>query len=213
MIVRLMAIPDCSGNHLRLRSNLCKQRGRPIHKDLCLAVLSHRSLLYLSAQHMHHQLRAIAQTENRDPKLKQFLCISRRSLLITTVRSPGQDDPLRVLFLNLLNTRLVGIYFTVNITFSDAPCNQLIVLTAKVNDDYLFLIHEPFSSCSLLERHTCILPQKTPPISLIISYAVLVYKAFFFYWIRVSKVELTDCGWQNAQMIFFFVQDSEAKNF
>ena len=36
---------------------------------------------------------------------------------------------------------LVGIYFTVNITFSDASCNQLIVLTAEINDDYFFLIH------------------------------------------------------------------------
>ena len=147
IIVRLMVIPDRSGNRLCLRSNLCKQRGRPIHKNLRLAILSHRSLLHLPPQHMHHQLCAVAQTEHRDPKLKQLLCISRRSLLITTVRSSGQNDPLRVHFLNLFKIRPVGIYLTINIAFSDTSCNQLVILTAKVNDNYLFLIHKPSSSC------------------------------------------------------------------
>ena len=37
---------------------------------------------------------------------------------------------------------------TVYITFSDTPCNQLVVLTAKVNNDYHFSAHG-ISSCIL----------------------------------------------------------------
>ena len=94
---------------------------------------------------MHHKLCAVAQAKYRDSQFEQLSGIGRRVCFVTTVWSSGKDDSLGIHCLNLLNASPVGVYFTVNIAFSDTPCNELVVLAAKINDDYLFLIHS-FSS-------------------------------------------------------------------
>ena len=115
-----------------------KQRWFCFHKYLCFSIFTHGSLLHPAAQYMHHKLCAVAKSQHGNAQFKKRLLISRSTGFITTVRSTCQNNSLRIHRLNLLQIRLVRIYLAVNIAFSDTPCNQLIVLPAKVNDDYLF---------------------------------------------------------------------------
>ena len=77
----------------------------------------------MSAKNMHHQLCAVAQSQNRNSKFKQFLAASCCTFLIATVRTTGKDNALRVHLFNFLDAGLVGINFTVHITFPDPACH------------------------------------------------------------------------------------------
>ena len=58
--------------------------------------------------------------------------VMRRGLLIDTVRSPGEDNPLRIHFLKLVQCYRIRMHLTVHTALSDSPGNQLIVLPAKI---------------------------------------------------------------------------------
>ena len=100
---------------------------------------------------MHHELGSVAQSEYRDPQFKEFLRSGRGTFLIDAVRSAGEDDPLRVHFFDLIQRSPVGIDLAVHLAFPDAPCDQLIILTAEINDDHFFLLNiiHMQSSCAV----------------------------------------------------------------
>ena len=112
-----------------LRAGLVDQHFR-------LAVLADVRLLHLAAQHMHHQLRAVAEPQNRDAKLKELVRIGRRIRQVAAVRAAGKDDALRIHFFDLLNIDFVRINLTVHITFPDTTGHKLVVLAAEIKDDH-----------------------------------------------------------------------------
>ena len=80
---------------------------RLVNQHFRLPILADRRSFYLSAQHMRHQLSAIAQPQHRNPQFKQFPCIRRRIRLVTAVRSPCQNDSFRIHFFDLFNIDFV----------------------------------------------------------------------------------------------------------
>lgn len=66
----------------------------------------------------------------------------RRIIFIDAARTTGKDDALGLKFFNLCNCFVIRVYFTVYVVFTDAPCNELVILTTKIdNDDEFFGIH------------------------------------------------------------------------
>ena len=124
-----------------LRRYLLKKHAVVIHRDLNLTVFPDRRLLHLAAQHLHHNLCAIAKTEHRNPHLKKFPGTGRRPPLITTVRASRQYDTLRIHLPYFRQICLIRINLTVDITLSNTSRHQLIVLSAEIQYDNCFSVH------------------------------------------------------------------------
>ncbi len=117
----------------RLSRNILEYLRIPlINQYHCLAVLSDLCTSHTAAKHEHHELCAVAEPQHRYPKPEQLSGVYRCVRRITTVRSAGQDDPLGIHFLNFFNIGFVRIYLTIYITFTDAPCHELVILPAKI---------------------------------------------------------------------------------
>lgn len=102
-----------------------------------MSIFTDRSRLYPAAQSVRHQLRTIADPQNRDACLKDLLLIVGRRLIIDAVRPAREDDPFGLHLLYLLKAQRVWMHFTIYIAFSDPARDQLIVLPAEVqNDDH-----------------------------------------------------------------------------
>ena len=111
---------------------------------LGLAVLPGRILLgccHLSAQGVGHQLAAIADAKDRHAQLKDLGIVMGRILLINAAGAAGEDDADGVHGLQLFKGGGIGLYLAVDIAFPDAAGNQLIILTAKVQDNDHLMIH------------------------------------------------------------------------
>ena len=126
----------------RLFCYIGKQLTVLIHCHLNFSVLTDRCLAYMSAQDVHHQLSAIAQSKYRNSHFKQFSAAGRGSLFVTAVGASGKNDSLRIHLPNCSNVGFIGIYFTVNVAFTNTAGYQLIVLAAKINDNDFFSVHE-----------------------------------------------------------------------
>ena len=72
-----------------------------VYLHICFSVLADWCFFHLASQYMHHQLGSVAQSQNRNAHLKQFLGISRCPFFIATVRTTCQNDSLRIHFLDL----------------------------------------------------------------------------------------------------------------
>ena len=90
---------------------------------------------------MHHKLRTIAEAKYWYAKFKQFLSISRCSILIARVWSTSQNNACRIHLFNFFKWGTIRIDFTVDITFSDATSYKLIVLSAKIDNNDFLLVH------------------------------------------------------------------------
>ena len=99
----------------------------------------------MSAQYMAHELRAIAESQYRNTKLKQLFAAGSSALLVHAVWTASQDNALRIHFFNLFDISLVRINLTIHIALTYTAGNQLVVLTAKVDYNNLLSVHE-FSS-------------------------------------------------------------------
>ena len=152
----------CVGNDLKARSfflnvvvmahpadgllrYIAKQLAGLVHGYFNLSVLTNRSLADMSAQYMAHELRAIAESQYRNTKLKQLFAAGSSALLVHAVWTASQDNALRIHFFNLFDISLVRINLTIHIALTYTAGNQLVVLTAKVDYNNLLSVHE-FSS-------------------------------------------------------------------
>ncbi len=123
----------------RGRFHIFEKNRRPFHLYVCMPVLTDRSRLYSSAQTVCNQLRTVTDSQNRNARLKYFFLIMRRSFIINAVRPACEDNPFRIHLLYLLKAQRVRMHLTIYIAFSDSARNQLIILSAKVqNDDHFF---------------------------------------------------------------------------
>ena len=126
-----------------------KQRAGSIQIDQRFAVLTLGGLADLASQHVHHQLAAVADAEDRHTPSVDFGVDGGRIRQIGTVGAAGEDDALRVFGLDLGKVGTVRIDLAIYVAFADAARDQLIILAAEIQNDNGFLLHEgsPFSIC------------------------------------------------------------------
>lgn len=84
------------------------------------AVFALGSYAYMTAEHMHHQLAAVANAQNRyAPCCIDFRINSRRILQISTVRTAGKNNSFRIFSLNCFQAMpRRSLISSVNLTFS-----------------------------------------------------------------------------------------------
>ena len=94
---------------------------------------------YLSLRHVRHKLDSVADSENRDSKLKYLRVIVRRGLIINAVRTSCENNAL-VSDASYLISRnfIIRLYFRIYMLFTDSACNKLIVLTSEIQNQYFF---------------------------------------------------------------------------
>ena len=99
-----------------------------------------------AAQRTAHQLHAVANTENRNSRMKQLGFDLRRIFGIDARRSSRKDNAFRCFVDNRIRALAVADDFGVDAAFADTPCNQLRILSAKVNNDDSFIRYHRYSS-------------------------------------------------------------------
>ena len=115
-----------------------------VYEHLGLAVLTLGSAADMTAQQVHHQLAAVADAQHRHAPAEDLGVDGGRVLQINAVGAAGEDDALGILGLDDRKIGFIGIDLAVDIIFSDAAGNQLIVLSAKVQHDDSFMLHDVF---------------------------------------------------------------------
>ena len=118
-----------------------KQRAGSIQIDQRFAVLTLGGLADLAAQHMHHQLAAVADAEDGHTPSKDFGVDRGRIRQIGAVGAAGEDDALRVFGLDLGKVGTVRIDLAIYVAFADTARDQLIILAAEIQNDNGFLLH------------------------------------------------------------------------
>ena len=126
------------------RLHIGEQLALGVHKHLGLAVLTLGSAADMTAQQVHHQLAAVADAQHRHAPAEDLGVDGGRILQINAVGAAGEDNALGILGLDDRKIGFIGIDLAVDIIFSDAAGNQLIVLSAKVQHDDSFMLHDVF---------------------------------------------------------------------
>ena len=127
-----------------------KQLAGRIYIHLRVSILADNRFLDNAVQQVTHQLGSVADSKNRYPQFKNLLGTTRRSVFKYHIRSACENDSLGIHLLNLVQAHIVRMDFAVYIALADAARNQLIILTAKVQNDNHLSIHEISSSMSCL---------------------------------------------------------------
>ena len=117
-----------------------------IDKYFGFSIFSDISTLYFSAKHVWHQLCTITQSKHRNAKFEKFIGVCWRIRLVTAVRPACQDDSLWIHRFDFFNIGFVRINLAIDIAFSYASGNQLVILSTEVQYDYYFFFQSP-SSC------------------------------------------------------------------
>ena len=120
-----------------LRNSLEQRRfflsgGRRIQIDVRVAVLTDGRGPDGAAQHVRHQLRAVADAEHRNAQLEELPAAGGRICRVDAVWSAGQDNPLRSHRADLFHTHRMRVNLTVHIAFADSAGDQLLILPAEI---------------------------------------------------------------------------------
>ena len=91
-----------------------------------------------AAQMVRQQLAAIADAQHRDPQGEYCGVYLGRVGFVYAARPAGENDADRGKLADLLRCHGVGVDLTVHIAFPDPPGDQLVVLSAKIQDQYFF---------------------------------------------------------------------------
>ena len=94
-----------------------------------------------AAQAVGHELAAVADPQNGNAPGKDLGVYVGRGLQVDAVRAAGKDDADGVHRFQLRQGRGVGLYFTVNAALPNPAGNELIILSAKIQDKHKFMVH------------------------------------------------------------------------
>ena len=122
-----------------------KQLGLGVHHNLGFAVFTLGGTVHLAAQLMHHQLAAVANTQNGHAPAVNFGVTGSGSGQIHAVGAAGKNNAFGVLFLDFGKIGFIRVDLTIYIALAHAAGNELIILAAKVQYDHGFLLHREFS--------------------------------------------------------------------
>ena len=114
-----------------------EERGSGVEEGFGFTKFAGRSGFNLTAQSVCNQLAAVAQTQHRDAH-RQNSRVDLRSIFdIDAIRAAGEDQTDWRVLLNLFHGGFSeGDDFAVYTQIADTAGNQLIVLTAKVQDEH-----------------------------------------------------------------------------
>ena len=119
---------------------ISEEHGRPVRNlKLRPAVLADRRCLNLAAKFVCHELRTVAYTEDGHAEGKNFLAVRRGILLVDALRAARKDDRLGRERTKLLQRERMRMHLAVDAALAHAPCDQLVVLSAKVQYDNQFM--------------------------------------------------------------------------
>ena len=119
-----------------------KKRRRRIYVGFRLAKFAAIGMTHFPTQRLGHELHAITKTKYRDSQFKYIRFYLRSIFFIHTSRAACKNNSLRLQLLDFCYGFMIRIYFTVYMIFTDTTCNELIVLSAKIdNNDKFFVIH------------------------------------------------------------------------
>ncbi len=109
---------------------------------LASAVFALVGVLYLAAKRMSNYLTSVAYAEHRYAEVEYRLVDTRCAVCIYAVGTARKDDAYRRQLFYLLNGDGMRIHLAIDVVLSYASCDKLIVLTAKVNYQHLFVVHK-----------------------------------------------------------------------
>jgi len=109
--------------------------------EIALAVFAMVRGDNLSAEHLGHQLGAIADAEHRYAKLKDFRITARSVFGSDAGGASGEDNALVIASPDAVHRDAVGQDFAVDVVFAHAAGDQLVVLTAEIKDEDGFVVH------------------------------------------------------------------------
>ena len=119
---------------------ISEEHGRPVRNlKLRPAVLADRRRLNLAAEFVCHELRTVAYTEDGHAKGENFLAVRRRILLVDALGAARKDDRPWRERTKLLQRERMRMHLAVDAALAHAACDQLVVLTAKVQYDNQFM--------------------------------------------------------------------------
>ena len=123
------------------RGQAVKQRAGGVEVDKRFAVFPLRRFADHAAQHVHHELAAVADAQHRHAPGVDGRVDGGRIGQIGAVGAAREDDALGVFGLDLGKVGLVGINFAIDVAFAHAAGDQLVILAAEVENDDGFLLH------------------------------------------------------------------------
>ena len=129
------------GDCLRRQLLVLEQCARFVVDGLGLAVLRCGAGGDRSAEGVCHQLTAVADAEDRDAHLKDFLGNVGGFFVIDAVRTAGEDDARRFPCGDFFQGCGIADDFAVDTAFPHTPCDKLIVLTAEVQYQNQLIFH------------------------------------------------------------------------
>ena len=126
--------------HHTLRRNVLHQQGiGGIQLQVNLAIFAGFGGDNAAAAHPGGELCAIADAQHRDAQREHLGVIVGGSHIVDAVGATGEDDAAIALCRNLLRRNaVVGLDFSVHIQVTDPAGNQLIILSAKIQDEDFF---------------------------------------------------------------------------
>ena len=119
-----------------------------IEEGLSLAVFARGRIARgndLAAEVVRDELAAIADAEHGHARIKKRGIDVRRVLKVDTVRAAGEDEADGFHCKKICERSRVGLHFAVNAAFTHAAGDQLVVLTAEVQDNDGLMVHVVFS--------------------------------------------------------------------
>jgi len=115
-----------------------KQRAAGIIEGLCFSIFSRGILLSrydFTAEGIGHKLASVADSEDRDSEPKDLLVNMGSGLKVNGIRAAGKDKADRVFIFKDRERGREGENFAVDAALTDSARDQLVILSAEVEDD------------------------------------------------------------------------------
>ena len=97
----------------------------------------------MPAKLLRNELNAIADAQNWNSELIERGVDPGSVLDVDAVRPAGKDDADRVLLLDFLDGNGIGLDLAVNAALAHPTCDEMVILSAKVDDQYqLMVLHK-----------------------------------------------------------------------
>ena len=103
--------------------------------ELCLAELGSARALDDAAEVARHELHAVADAERRDPEREDLRVEVGRAVRVHGGRAAREDERGRVTCRDLGRSEAVPDELRVDARLAHAPCDQLAVLPAEIDDE------------------------------------------------------------------------------
>ena len=110
--------------------------------DFGLTILALFRRSDFAAQHVYHELQAIADPEHRYAEIENPLVGDRGILVVNRRRAAGQHDAYRRIAADFLQPGITGKNDGEDVLFADAARNELRILRTKIEDDDGLGFHE-----------------------------------------------------------------------